>query len=44
MNLLQRSRVETVSATAFPFQILKAVSQRRDTVLRDEIYEAANGV
>jgi hypothetical protein len=40
MNRLRRSRFETVSGPAFLFQILVAVSQRLDTVLRGEIHES----
>ena len=40
MNLLLRSRFETISGSALFFQILVAVSQRRNTVLRGEIHES----
>ncbi len=41
MNLLLRSRFETISGSALFFQILVAVSQRRNTVLRGEIHANA---
>jgi hypothetical protein len=40
MNRLRQSRFETVGGPAFLFQILGAVSQRWDTVLRGEIHES----
>lgn len=39
MNLIRPSRFETVSGAAFFFQILMAVPQRVDAVLRCEIHE-----
>jgi hypothetical protein len=40
MNRLRRSRFEMVSGPASLFQVFIAVSQRRDTVLRGDIYES----